>query len=150
MPRPKRIVLLTTQPAHSAPAIEEYKTGITDFLAWANRARTGETSSPAALQAETLLTAFSQDRFNVRFVDLSGWAFVAATNIRHLVRDSHWHLRACISCDRWFLAKYEGKRLCRRPECQRADDTKYQQKRRAGRHERDQRRLDLARRQRTF
>jgi hypothetical protein len=150
MPRPKRIVLLTAEPAHSAAALEEYQTGIEQFIQWANRARTGETSEPAAIAADHALTAFSEERFNGALNGFAEWAIAACGNIRYLVRDAHWHLRACPWCQRWLLAKHEGKKLCRRPECQRADDTKYQQERRADAHERDKRRLDLARRQRTF
>jgi hypothetical protein len=93
LPRPKRLTVLTIAPALSVAAIDEWKTGIEQFIEWANRARTGETSLPEALQADEALTAFSEGRFHVRFVDLSAWAVVAGKTILAHVRDSHWHLR---------------------------------------------------------
>lgn len=71
MPRPKRLKLLTGAPAHTAEAIEEWKDGVDAFLEWANRARTGETSLPEAIQVDAALTAFSEGRFHISYINLS-------------------------------------------------------------------------------
>jgi hypothetical protein len=116
MPRPKRIHLHTRAPAHTAAAIEEWKTGIDAFLEWASKARTGETS-PGALAADGALTSFSEGRFNGALIGVAEWAVLACGHIRNLVRDSHWHLRRCPWCDRWLLVKAENRVYCRRTEC---------------------------------
>lgn len=117
MPRPKRLTVLTRAPAHCPAAIDEWKEGVEVFLEWANRARTSETTLPAAIQANEALTAFSEGRFHVPYAGLSAVAVAAGKNILSHVRDSHWHLRLCPWCDRWLLAKAENRKLCRRTEC---------------------------------
>jgi hypothetical protein len=126
MPRPKDIPVVTVAPAHSAAAIDEVKTGIEAFIEWANRARTGQTSLPAAVQADRLLTVFSQWSFHkhgharVKVSGFALWFGVAGQHILNHVRDGHWHLSRCPCCDRWLLAKDQRRRLCRRVGCVRA------------------------------
>lgn len=131
MPRPKRIPVLTTAPAKSSKAIKEYQAGIENFITWANRARTGDTSEPAALQADAALTAFSKRTFDGAFSDLSVWAVLAGKNILRHVRDGHWHLTVCPHCNRWLLAKDQRRTLCRRVECVRLPRKKNRARERA-------------------
>ena len=99
MPRPKRRHVLTFASAHSAAAFEEWQAGIEEFIAWANRARTGETSQPAAVQCNEALTAFSAGRFDSPFSGLSIEAVVAGIHVLRLVRDCHWHLQLFPFCE---------------------------------------------------
>ena len=78
MLRPKTTRVLTAAAPHSQEAISEWDAGITDFLEWANRARKGETSLPAAVQANAILMAFWQGSTRVQFSGLSLWAVCAA------------------------------------------------------------------------
>jgi hypothetical protein len=120
MARPRRHRVLTVAPAHSAAAREEWQAGIETFLEWANRARTGATSQPAAGQCNEALTAFSEGRFHCPFTGLSLEAVLAGIHVLRLVRDGHWHLQRCAFCDRWMLVKDRRYVCCRRVECVRA------------------------------
>ena len=82
MPRPKRPTILTHASANTAAAIDEYRTGIEHFLTWANLARTGETSRPGAFQLDEALRAFSEGRFDEKFIGLSEWAVAAGSRTR--------------------------------------------------------------------
>jgi hypothetical protein len=148
LPHPKRLTIWTTAPAKNA-AIEEWKTNVEHFIAWANFARKGETSSLAAFQCDQALTAFSEGRFDAPFADLSVVAVTAGMSILSHVRDSHWHLRLCPFCNRWLLAKDQRKKLCRRPECVRAVKTPQRDRQRADRRVLDRGGIARARR-RTF
>jgi hypothetical protein len=111
--------LHTLAPAHTPPAIEEWQTGIEMFLEWASKARTGD-PSPEAVSADQALTAFSDGHFHGALSGVAEWAVLACGNILYLVRDAHWHLQPCSSCNRWFLAKDKrrgGRPFCRRVEC---------------------------------
>jgi hypothetical protein len=133
---------LNVAPAQSAAAIGESKTGIEDFLEWANRARTGETAHPSAQAFDRVLTAFHAGRFSGRQVDSSAtfflstalnivervpWFVLACLNIRDHVRDGDWHLQLCPFCDRWLLAKDKRRKLCRRVACMRKAKAKRKQ-----------------------
>ena len=121
MPRPKRIQVLTIAPPQSAAAIDEFTKGIQIFIEWANRARMGETSLPAAIEADATLTAFSEGRFDAEFKPVfSPSAVLVGCHILHLVRDGHWHPRPCLFCNRWLVPKDQRRRICRRLECVRA------------------------------
>lgn len=120
--RAKTLSVLTVAPAHSQAAIDELKTGVDDFIEWANRARTGATALPAAHHADEILTAISEGRVNIPFNGLAGWATLAADAILHLVQVGHWHLRTCTYCTRWLLPKDQrtdrnGRNVCRRLKC---------------------------------
>ena len=117
MPRPKRLTVLTSEPADRQIAIDEWKEGVEQFLEWANRVRTGETSVPEAVQLDAALTAFSEGRFSVPYEDLAPWAVAAGKNILSHLRDGHWHLRLWPFCSRWLLAKDQRRNLCSRPKC---------------------------------
>ena len=150
MPRPKQLRVLTAEPAHSAAAIAEWKAGIDDFLEWANRARTGDTS-PVAVQADAVLTAFAEGAsIMVWFSGLSPWAARAGQHILALIRNAHWHLARCRWCDQWLLAKDQRRTLhpsCRRPDCQRKTKTQRKAKERQLLRDRDRAAI---RRARTF
>jgi hypothetical protein len=138
MQRPKKLHVLTVAPAHSSAAIDEWKTGIEDFLEWANRARTGETSHPYAQAFDRVLTAFHAGRFSDGHVDSAATSLVSAAlhivervpwfvlpclNIREHVREGDWHLQLCPFCDRWLLARDRRRMLCRRTTCMPAAKT---------------------------
>jgi hypothetical protein len=144
MPKPKRQIIVTVALAHSPAAIDEWKTGIDQFLQWASLARTGETKEPAALAADKALTAFSEGRFKGILYGVAAWAVQACANIRYLVRDAHWHLRRCPNCKRWLLAKDQRKTRCRRVECVRALKTPQRQRQRKDRRDLDRGAVALA------
>lgn len=127
MPRTRPLRLLTVEPPHTEAAIAEWATGIDEFIEWANRARQGDSSSPAAIQLDKALAEFSRGSFHVEFNGLAPLAVVAGLNIVAMVRDGDWHLATCTGCDQWFLAKDRRRTAlpwCRRGDCVRAREAR--------------------------
>src|SRR5437870_8794893 len=102
--RQQPVAVATIAAPESEAARVELMTDMQCFLEWANRARTGETSLQQAIEADAVLTAIYEGKA-VRVADGSPHRPTRALgNILTHIRDGHWHLRPCRSCNRWFLA----------------------------------------------
>jgi hypothetical protein len=127
--------------------VAEWRDGIEQFMEWANRARRGETSDAAAVEADGILMAFSQGARRVQFSGLALWAVCALRNLASLIREGHWHLVICRWCNRWVLAKDQrrtNRPSCRRHDCTRASERHQKACERQVQRDRDRARLRLA------
>lgn len=119
MPRPTPKVL-TRAPAHTPDAIKEVVACVDDVIAFANQRDTLERAArPLARGLNTLLTAIDAGE-SCRFSGFPEWAAKGIFCIRSFVRRGHWHLRRCLYCQAWLLAKDARRVLCRRDECVKA------------------------------